>query len=191
MATGQTIREVVQARVRGSSHTDAQVLTLIAHAQQILGVITGSIYKSSNFSIPSAQTHEAVTAIASASTIARFREVEVDGRRLDRIPFDALKRRSLSWLSIKGEPREFATLGFELFFLFPKPSFEAVTVEAKGPATTDVSAFSDATVITLPDRFFPHLLDLTEVLMLIRERRPASGRVALDRLKLRLQELVT
>lgn len=186
---GTLVDELLQ-RTRDASAqatTRANVRKLIRHAEGILGVHgawveTFTFTSTANFGI-----YPVLTTITGGNRVGRILDVRSNGRSLAKSSLPDLRAWGPGWITETGPDFEaWLQWGWDMLLLYPR-AIDALTVEvvatAAPVALDNTYSGSDSDTLSVSEKWSPQVLDLAEVLMLLRWRRLDALKAPFERLQ--------
>jgi len=161
-------RTLILERIRdpyGDSITDAVLYSILSHTQRVLNAKVEAVMASLSYAVTAPVT---TLGAAGGAGFIRIKGVSTSDRTLMRMDWRALAREDPFWLTRIGTPYIWDLVGHRLLVIYPTPlASTSVTVEA----VRDLDAVTAGTdTIALPSAHVAALLDLTEQVLLLRQR---------------------
>lgn len=180
----------VAARVRDpnfNATTQPQVIGIISLAQQIVNGILGDVVGTASLVVQPRTTIYSISSfLPSCVKIQAVRDAS--GRDLEPIPFNALSWLNMKWpTSIADSPRGFALAGRDVLILYPGVHTAQTLTVVYTNLTAPLTTTADSTVT--PSEDDDAIYDLTEVLLLLKNRDMYGAKTVIDRMGSRLKEL--
>lgn len=171
MATAGTYVDVVMRRTRDPNAvglTRAFVRDLISRSQRMVNAQMRTVKESITLTTNPNQQFYAVTVNAPASV--RVEYVREGERDLRKVPFQELSQADTKWFRKVGDKFElWSPVGRDMIVIHPaKPVSSSVEVVCT-KLTTDLT--TDAVHAEMPEDDMTHVIDLAEVLTLLKQRR--------------------
>lgn len=173
----QSMRNIL-ARVRdpqGSMHSHALCLSLLTHLQRAYNnshrlVLLDTTVDTQPFSMfyPFAQVFVDSGGALDSMTITNVTQYE---RPLERFTLPQLRMLNSYWPREIGPRLEgFCQLGYSFLLLYPALEEPSQVVVTATSVTADLAGASDATFLEIPSESTPGLLQILELLLLLRQR---------------------
>lgn len=174
------------AKAQGS--TRDLVRQFLAHAEGLAAIAFGAYVEAFPLTLSPARCLYSLRDLPEGTRIHRVVAVREDNRDVHRAPaLDAYTAYSMRWFRATGPRTEAWTpLGKDLLVLWPAPS-AARSIEIRAIATPRLlevgDTWSDLATLTLDPRWTPAVLDIAEMLLLLRYRRLDALAAPIERLK--------
>lgn len=173
--------------IGAAATTRAQVRKLLRHAEGLLGVHGAYVETFTMTSTAGGVIFPLLTFIADGTRIGRILEIRSQGKSLVSASLSDLRGTGPSWLASPGEVHEaWLQWGWDQLVLWPRvPTAQLLEIVATAAPLALDNAYSgtDTDTLTLTSKWSSQVLDLAEVLMLLRWRHLDGLRVPLERLK--------
>jgi hypothetical protein len=189
MMTAGTMSTLVADRARDplfEGTTQAQLIGLLSYAQQVVNGVLSEITGSATLTVPVRTVIFLIS--TSLPSAVKILTVQNAGRDLDAIPYDMLQQIDLRWpVAVSGfhpEPTSFTTCGRDILILHPGVTTARTMTVVYGLLTTPLVLTSDSTVTT--NETDNAIMDLGEILLLLKGRDFAPVQDAIERMKKRL-----
>ncbi|MEE9586074.1 MAG: hypothetical protein V3W09_04155 [Nitrososphaerales archaeon] len=184
--TTGTLRQVVQDRVRdpsGQTYTNALVIDLLSRSQRILNAGLQLVLVSGTLTTNPWQ--QIYTPLSTFADFADVVTVQDNGRDLDPLTLEEQNQINRQWFRRIGPSFEsFTRLGRTLLAIHPAKDHTSSVTVVYAKLTTTLTADGDS--VEFSDDKSPLIVDLSEALALIRERRLEAVQVVLQRLQRRM-----
>ena len=185
-----TMSAQVADRVRDpffNGTTQPQVIGIISLSQQVVNGILGDVVATTNLVVqPRTTIYQISSFLPSCVKIQAIRDA--GGRDLEPLPFNALSWLNLKWVtSIADSPRGFATAGRDVLILYPGVHTAQTLTVAYTNLTAALVTPADSTVV--PNEDDDLIYDLTEALLLLKNRDMAGCKTVVDRFNASVKEL--
>ena len=176
MTAGEVLTSLT-LRLRGPAHSTVLMYQIISHCQRLINLRRGAVLES----VPLTTTPEQLFYNLTQFGVLRVEGIRSGSHDLKPTALKNLGYLSRQWGRARSEVvRLWGSVGRRLVFLFP------ATVSAQSLTVTGVTASADvavpADVMDLPNEHLNAVLDLAEIVLLLKERRHLSVPVALERL---------
>lgn len=178
------------ARTRDSgaaATTRAQVRKLLRHAEGLLGVHGAHVETFTLTTAPNGTFYSTLTAITGGERLGRILDVRTPQKSLSTATMNDLRSQGPFWAHAHGDAFESWTQwGWDLLVLWPQvPEAVALSIVATAaPVALDQTYTGlDTDTLTLSTKWSPQVVDLAEVLLLLRWRRLDALQVPLERLQ--------
>jgi len=190
MQSAGTLSSQVAIRVRDKFFTatsQPNTISLLSYAQQVINGVLGDVIQSAPLiHQPRTTIYQISSFLPSAIKIVGIRDA--GGRDLEPIAFQDLSALDFKWItSIADFPRGFATAGRDILCIWPGVKTAQTLSVLYSQLTPALATTADSTIV--PNEDDDAILDLTEVLLLVKNRDLLGVKEAMDRMKGRLQEL--
>ena len=171
----------------GAATTRAQVRKMLRHAEAMLGVHGAHVESFSFLSTANVGFYSTLTMVSGGERIGRILDVRTQRKSLNRATINDLRAQDPRWARVRADTFETWTQwGWDLFLLWPVVP-EALTVEviatAAPVALDETYTGLDTDTLALTTKWSPQVVDLAEVLMLLRWRRLDALQAPLARLQ--------
>jgi len=171
----------------GAATTRAQVRKLLRHAEAMLGVHGAHVESFTFFSVVNTGFYSVLTMATGGERIGRILDVRVGGKSLSKATINDLRAQDPRWARVRGDTFETWTQwGWDLFVLWPVVPVALVVevVATAAPVALDETyTGADTDTLSLTTKWSPQVVDLAEVLMLLRWRRLDALQAPLARLQ--------
>ena len=178
------------ARTRDSgaaATTRAEVRKLLRHAEGLLGVHGAHVETFTFTSTPSSTFYSILTTITGGDRVGRILDVRTRLKSLSKATMNDLRSQGPRWAHIHDDTfQTWTQWGWDLLVLWPVvPEALSITVVATAAPLTldDTYVGSDSDTLAVNAKWSPQVLDLAEVLLLLRWRRLDALRTPLERLQ--------
>lgn len=173
-ATAKELTDEVLRRVRdvhGLAHSRAFARTLLSKSQQLVNTLLALVTTSTTFTTqPHQQLYSISGSLTGTDAISRVLAVREGGRDLSQLQdYRQLSHLNLRWLRAVGTRFEAWThIGRDLLVIYPA-KIQTSSVEVVGSKlTTELTG--EATELELPNEYHDHLVTLTEIMLLAKQR---------------------
>lgn len=180
----------VAGRVRDPNFngtTQLQTIQLLSYSQQVVNGILGDVTGQVSLVVqPRSLIYQISSFLPSAVKILAIRDA--GGRDLVPEPFSALSWFHQKWLtSIADSPRTYHLAGRDILIIYPGVRSAQTLTVVYSNLTTPLATTGDSTVV--PNEDDDAILDLSEALLLLKNRDMAGAKTVYDRLAGRIKEL--
>jgi|ERR1039458_5225298 hypothetical protein len=183
--SAQVAERVRDANFNGA--TQPQVINLLSYSQQVINGILGDVTGTASLLVQPRSTLYQISAFLPACVkIQAVRDA--GGRDLEPMPFEALSWLDMKWVvSIADSPRGYAIAGRDVLVIYPGLKVAQPLTVVYTALTAPLATKADSTVV--PNETDHAIYDLTEVLLLLKNRDMAGCKTVMDRLSGRIKEL--
>lgn len=151
------------------AHTRTLVLEILSRVQRVLNIGLKLRILNVLFTPDPKRTIYDVTEIA--DDIGKIVGIRDGGRDLDEIPWHKLADNDNRWIQRRGpQPMAFSRFGRDLVMIVPCQEISPPQLRVFYTQQSDDLVDDDTDFPTLPDKYIPLLMDLTELILLIRGR---------------------
>jgi hypothetical protein len=183
--SAQVAERVRDPNFNGTSQP--QVINLLSYSQQVINGILGSVTGSFPLLVqPRTPIYQISAFLPACVKIQAIRDA--GGRDLEPMPFEALSWLDMKWVtSIADGPRGYALAGRDVLVIYPGLKVAQTVTVVYSTLTPALATKADSTVVPAEDDHAVY--DLTEVLLLLKNRDMAGCKTVMDRMAGRIRGL--
>ena len=170
----KTLTDQVLRRVRdvhGLAHSRALVRTLLSHSQRLLNSLLGIVTTSTSFTTYAHQQFYQISGLlTSADAITKVMAVKDGSRDLTHlVNIRQLNHLDMRWVRALG-PRfdAWTQLGRDMLIIYPAKTLNSTVTIVGAKLTTELTG--EDTALELPNEYHDHIISLTEIMLLAKQR---------------------
>lgn len=186
---GSLVDELLQRTRDTSAQATSRAITrkLIRHAEGILGVHGAWVETFTFTSTVFTGIYPLISSISGGNRIGRILDVRTKGRSLNKSSLSDLRTGGPDWLNVFGDEFEsWFQWGWDMLLLTPRlqHTLSVEVVATAAPVALDNTyTGNDTDTLSVSEKWSPQVVDLAEVLMLLRWRRLDALKAPLERLQ--------